>query len=892
MNPSLPVVDTASPVAQVIKGYDRGLGREPQLTSELRSLNGSLKILQSRNGVQIVALHETKLSEHTNIKLKKISIYCTDRPYESGGGLAFLVRGVNYKNITLPSRYSDLEMQGISITWKRRVINIFNLYHPLNQGHLPAEIFDCSGKNTIFLGDLNAKYESRGCSTNNDRSNDLFNAADDRALIFLNSGLPTHTSFSYGTSVALDITLVSPELHPHCDWDILSSIGSDYLPILINVQINRKTVTSHNKFWNFKKANWDCFQRITEGSLDKRTTMDNLEQKWHSFKQFSINVSKQSIPSGNFKHLKSYFQHRHPGLRTLILKRNALPRKLTLTGDREDKVKLNKLNASIKQLYIKLKREAWTGLCSNIDAKTPNTKFWKLAQSLSHLSYLSFSYNQPQNMPCNTVLTSDGKTAPDDKTAANVLGEFYKDAQNKKLNNHTVAALLDMSRVFDRVWRQLLITKLHVYFSIRGTALPWISDFLWDRSYRVNYNNCLSDPFAIRQGVPQGSVLSTVLFSLYITGIEKVLAKHCEVGIFADDIIVYSSGSDVGEYELKLNRADLELDGIYFHDQLLTSETKSSEIPALVNQLALESINVIPQSSLRIYTFGNRDDKGISGSGVCISTPSVALEFKIKNPNYCSVFKSELIAIRRGLQCSAQLGDRFQEIWILTDSRASIQHLDNWGNIGDQTSLDILSLFHDLSSGHSKHFQWFPLHVVIEGKERADFLARTAAVESVSPRGNLTFSEISTISKLELNRQIKTPPSHAWRQIDRPISKRNRCTTAQQVANQFLAASGKRMSRKTVARRLRGGELYARRPVVCVPLTRQHRTARLQWCREHHNWTEQDSACVLFSDESRFSLSSDYRRQLIWRESGTAYRPENIQEKDRYHAVSWCGPAL
>ncbi|GFT50660.1 hypothetical protein TNCV_4629121 [Trichonephila clavipes] len=50
-----------------------------------------------------------------------------------------------------------------------------------------------------------------------------------------------------------------------------------------------------------------------------------------------------------------------------------------------------------------------------------------------------------------------------------------------------------------------------------------------------------------------------------------------------------------------------------------------------------------------------------------------------------------------------------------------------------------------------------------------------------------------------------------------------------------LAASGKQISRKTVARRLRGGGLYARRPVVCVPLTRKNRTARLQWCREHHN---------------------------------------------------------
>ncbi|GFX48349.1 dolichyl pyrophosphate Man9GlcNAc2 alpha-1,3-glucosyltransferase [Trichonephila clavipes] len=246
--------------------------------------------------------------------------------------------------------------------------------------------------------------------------------------------------------------------------------------------------------------------------------------------------------------------------------------------------------------------------------------------------------------------------------------------------------------------------------------------------------------------------------------------------------------SDVEPHSLSFIGAGLELDGIYFHDQLLTSVTKSSEIPALVNQLALETINGIPQSSLKIYTdrsrgekgisgsgvyiltplgpwnlkLGSRGEKGISGNGVYILTPSGALEFKIKNPNYCSFFRSELIAIRRGLQCAAQLEDRFQETWILTDSRASIQHLANWGDVGDQTSLDILSLLHDLSSGHSIHFQWIPSHVGIEGNERADFLARTAAVEGVSPRGNLTLSEISTISKLELNRQIKTPPIHAW----------------------------------------------------------------------------------------------------------------------------------
>ncbi|GFV28912.1 transposable element Tcb2 transposase [Trichonephila clavipes] len=81
----------------------------------------------------------------------------------------------------------------------------------------------------------------------------------------------------------------------------------------------------------------------------------------------------------------------------------------------------------------------------------------------------------------------------------------------------------------------------------------------------------------------------------------------------------------------------------------------------------------------------------------------------------------------------------------------------------------------------------------------------------------------------------------------------------------------------------------SRSPEKLLP---DHRTARLQWCREHHNWTQHDWACVLFSDESRFSLSSDCRRQLIWHESGTDYRPENIQEKDRCPTCSimvWAG---
>ncbi|GFX63200.1 transposable element Tcb1 transposase [Trichonephila clavipes] len=179
----------------------------------------------------------------------------------------------------------------------------------------------------------------------------------------------------------------------------------------------------------------------------------------------------------------------------------------------------------------------------------------------------------------------------------------------------------------------------------------------------------------------------------------------------------------------------------------------------------------------------------------------------------------------------------------------------------------------------------------IEGRKITDVAREFDIAHSVVSRLWKSFKTTGMCSRRHGGGRVRsTTPAE-----DRCIvlsAKRNRRITAQQVANQFLAASGKQISRKTLARRLRGGGLYARRPVVCVPLTRQHRTARLQWCREHHNWTELDWACVLFSDESRFSLSSDCRRQLIWRESGTAYRPENIQEKGRYPTCSimvWAG---
>ncbi|KFM63830.1 Transposable element Tcb1 transposase, partial [Stegodyphus mimosarum] len=113
-------------------------------------------------------------------------------------------------------------------------------------------------------------------------------------------------------------------------------------------------------------------------------------------------------------------------------------------------------------------------------------------------------------------------------------------------------------------------------------------------------------------------------------------------------------------------------------------------------------------------------------------------------------------------------------------------------------------------------------------------------------------------------------------------AKRNKRSTASDLSRQLSSATGTTISRQIVYRRLGQIGLYARRPVRCVPLTATHCRLRLAWSREHALWTPRQWACVMFSDESRFSLQSDSRRTFIWRAPGTCYPPKNIIERHRY----------
>jgi hypothetical protein len=102
--------------------------------------------------------------------------------------------------------------------------------------------------------------------------------------------------------------------------------------------------------------------------------------------------------------------------------------------------------------------------------------------------------------------------------------------------------LLDQSAAFDTVDHKILIRRLENYYNITGTALRWFSSYLSHRTQAVCINNVCSEYIPLSSGVPQGSVLGPVLFSLYSQPLVEILEKWgTEFHLYADDTQLYMS---------------------------------------------------------------------------------------------------------------------------------------------------------------------------------------------------------------------------------------------------------------------------------------------------------------------------------------------------------------
>ncbi|GBN14748.1 hypothetical protein AVEN_168240-1 [Araneus ventricosus] len=139
---------------------------------------------------------------------------------------------------------------------------------------------------------------------------------------------------------------------------------------------------------------------------------------------------------------------------------------------------------------------------------------------------------------------------------------------------------------------------------------------------------------------------------------------------------------------------------------------------------------------------------------------------RFRNPDNCSVYRSELLAIREALDFP--LRSETSDTYILTDRKSSIQYLKNWLKIPENTGQEIISKIAALSRKGRVCIQWILSHVGVFGNEVADFLARKGSSLPSAASGELFASEIFSIHRAKANSTWKAPPAHEWHAGNRP----------------------------------------------------------------------------------------------------------------------------
>lgn len=139
---------------------------------------------------------------------------------------------------------------------------------------------------------------------------------------------------------------------------------------------------------------------------------------------------------------------------------------------------------------------------------------------------------------------------------AHIADDIFR-ANDRKCN--TCLILLDFSKAFDTLNHQTLCKKLK-YFGISGSALLFFQNYLSRRYQRIVNNGLFSSFKSVNAGVPQGSILGPLLFSIYTSDFSNFL-QTCNVHQYADDTQIYLS-FDFIEIGTAVNNINFDLNTI------------------------------------------------------------------------------------------------------------------------------------------------------------------------------------------------------------------------------------------------------------------------------------------------------------------------------------------
>lgn len=647
----------------------------------IRSLTAnrnSLEFLLEKEKIDIVMLTETWLKKGQSFNISGYNLIAINRQ-DGYGGVAILAK----KNIFTEMINIQINLEPIeAILVKTKLKNTFyyfcSIYIPPKTASNSIKIkFDqlidklSTYKNIIFGGDFNARHPLWDNSNiSNNRGTLIANKIISTNFITLNNGDWTRQNISSKSNSAIDITCASTDIINQIDWKvIMDNIGSDHLPILIQLSTGIDTDNIKRTHIKFKKlaeyiqtVEFDDIDNIEE--LEKQiqniilnftvsTNSKHTNKPWWSEKLkklWIIKQEKQKIYNRNktiytAKELKDIIKifkkeikiNKQVAWNKFAAEINPdttikdIYRKINIFNNKRKKNQTsfidskNKFDELLKLNYtqidyslVQIEKQVNTdifhyeevyevihnnknsaGGINNITNKILkllninqiekitellnkmwNTQqypaSWKLIKGIvipkpnkietdlnnyriiSLLNVFQKLFSKLIKKILNEQI-QNRKLLPEDsygfRSGVGTNEYFARLVQiienNKKQNFSSVIITIDITKAFDKVNSNILLNKLRE-LGFENKYIFWIMESIRYRKILIGEKNNKTEKI-ISEGVPQGDVLSPLLFNLYSLGIHELKNEYTEVLQFADDFTLIVSDSNCTDLNFKTN---------------------------------------------------------------------------------------------------------------------------------------------------------------------------------------------------------------------------------------------------------------------------------------------------------------------------------------------------